>query len=167
MRFEDIDPDWSWMSGKHRGLAEWLPRVCEHFAVSKSILADHFAFVEAFKHATPDQPALTRHARWKQIRADCPKWLVEQLVRLRPRLLILCGSAGKDIIAPLLFDERTAGGMRRTRVREIHGRTAFVQLDDLRIPVVFTFAISGQTVARWRAHPATTTVRTAVLRALS
>ena len=97
-------------------------------------MAAHFVFVEAFKHATADQTALTRLSEWKAIERTCPQWLHEQLRRLRPRRIILCGNPGKNTVAPLLLSERDAQEVRHTTVDAIHGAERDGRIDDIDVP---------------------------------
>jgi hypothetical protein len=158
-RFEDIDPGWGWMNTKHRGIREWLPRFSECLRVSPDEVADHFVFVEAFKHATADQPALTGLPEWRAIERTCPALLREQLGRLKPRRVVLCGKPGKDTVAPLLLSGSDAHRASETSMDDLHGTVMEGRIADLRVPVLFTYAISGQTIGRWRSHERTEPVR--------
>jgi hypothetical protein len=166
-RFEHIDPAWTWMNAEHRGVKEWLPRFSDLFGLTAATVADHFTFVETFKHATADQAALSRLDEWKLIKKACPDLLHEQLRRLRPRLVVLCGEAGKNRVARFVLSEAEARAVRRSSGDVTHGTQGEGRLDDLQVPVLFTYAVSGQTVGAWRAHPRTQTVRETVRRHLS
>jgi hypothetical protein len=96
---------------------------------------------------------------WREIEKTCPRWLHEQLRRLRPRRIVLSGVPGKDTVAPLLLSETDAQHVRTTSVERVHGMEKQGRIGDLRVPVLLTYAISGHTLGRWRSHPRTAHVR--------
>jgi hypothetical protein len=151
--FETVHPAWSWMNRKHKGVRNWLPRVQKHFGVqSGAILARNFVFLETFKHATASQPALEREPTWEKIRRLCPGLMIEQLVRIRPRLVGLCGSSGLHTVAPLLGLGALATGSSRAKITHLHGRTEIGGVRGQTFPVLFTIAVSSQTSRAWKSN---------------
>lgn len=130
---------------QHDGLNNWLPRVAELLSVTTSELADHFVFVESFKHATSDLGSLDALDNAATIKAQCPRqWLLPQLERLAPRLVLFCGNAGADV-ARVLFP---ASSLPPGRITDLHGAGPF-QVPDLGAYATFCIAFSRRTRALW------------------
>ncbi|MEI9948247.1 MAG: hypothetical protein WDO74_04535 [Pseudomonadota bacterium] len=163
--FETVHPDWHWMNRKHKGVCNWLPRVQKHLGIqSGTILARNFVFLETFKHATASQHALEREPAWGMIRRLCPSLMIEQLVRLRPRLVVLCGSSGLQTVAPLIGLASLATGHDRAKITQLHGRTKIGEARGHTFPVLFTIAVSSRTTRAWKNNSAGTALVQSVIR---
>ncbi len=147
----------------HKGLADWLPRAAEHFGVGLHDLAKNFVFLECYKHATPGLAQLNV----AQV-GRCPStWLLPQLERLAPRLILVCGRPGRDIVAKLLMGTAHAA-VKNRRVRELHGnRDHKVKVGPRVVPLLFTYAISRRTDGCWRSHPKGNFVKRVIKQALA
>ncbi len=81
----------------HPGQRDWLPRATKLLlgsdeAANRALLAEHFVFVDIFKHATADHGQLKKAMDDHPGMAQCPqRWLGPQLAALEPRMLLLCG----------------------------------------------------------------------------
>ncbi|WP_437646173.1 hypothetical protein [Sorangium sp. So ce362] len=131
---------------EHDGLNRWLPMVAELLSVTSSELADHFVFVESFKHATSHQGSLKALGNAATIKAQCPrKWLLPQLKQLAPRLVVFCGNTGAEV-ARALFP---ASSLPRDGITNIHGAGPF-PVAELGAYATFCIAFSRHTRARWK-----------------
>ncbi|MGH7294646.1 MAG: uracil-DNA glycosylase family protein, partial [Polyangiaceae bacterium] len=147
-----VDPSWTWTRQDHPGVrtSGWLSMVCTAFGIHGHELADHVLLVETIKHATADKGALNRLPQSNQIVTNCPTWAHEQLDRLKPRLVVLCGDDARVRVAPHFFDEATyVRDIGPTKITQLHGRTFVATRTGSPTCILFCIGISRSSQGWW------------------
>ena len=145
-----IHSAWVWTLADHPGIRPggWLSMLCTQLALSEQELVDHVLLVETFKHATADKGALRSNPRWKVVSANCPTWVREQLDRLAPRLIVLCGDDARLHVAPHLLASAAAQRVAATPITGLHGKT-FMSIGPHPKCIMFTIGVSKSSRGWW------------------
>jgi hypothetical protein len=166
----------AWAEG-HPGISRWLPRACTLLLGSderpnRILMAEHFAIVDIYKHATPSEAHLRYTSSQHPELERCPTtWLPLQLEYLRPELVLLCGASVIAAAVALwgLCPADDADLVHRTGVP--HGRKWRMNLYGRSVTAMTAFALADRPAQfHWPApaHAAgTAAIRSAVAEAIS
>jgi len=143
-----------------------MPMLCKILGITHQELSEHVLLLETFKHATANKGDLQGLPQWRRIDANCPVWAHEQLTRLKPRLIVLCGDDARLRVAPHLF-EKTAydSKIANTKITKLHGtKWSAPHTKDGR-HILFTIGVAGSSRGWWSQDPSGTAKAKAAIRA--